>query len=121
MQECKLESTGSCHTDRVATLSERGKVGAGPMGQGTWVGTSCPCASPTTCWDVHCLAIFEKTRACFIITKTVNDLHSLLGLKMFHDLFGTLLGDVQLFTFSDVRSPTYKWTKSIFTLAFMHF
>ena len=68
-----------------------------------------------------CLAIFEKTRACFIITKTVNDLHSLLGLKMFHDLFGTLLGDVQLFTFSDVRSLTYKWTKSIFTLAFMHF
>ena len=73
------------------------------------------------CWDVHCLAIFEKTRACFIITKAVNGLHSLLGLKMFHDLFGTLLGDVQLFTFSDVRSLTYKWTKSIFTLAFMHF
>lgn len=33
MQECKLDSTGSCHTDGVATLSEPGKVGAGPMGQ----------------------------------------------------------------------------------------
>lgn len=121
MWECKLDVMGSCHADRVPTLSECGKVGVGPTGQDTWVGASYLCASPTACWDVHCVAIFEKARACFIITKTVNDLHSLLSSKTFHDLFGTLLGDSQLFTFSDVRSPTYKWTKSIFTLAFVHF
>ena len=98
-------------------------MGCGTHGQGTWVGASCPrvCITHNVLGCAR-VAIFKKQEPTSLSQRhSVNDLHILLSSKTFHDLFGNLLGNVQLFIFSDVRSPTYKQTKSIFTSAFMHF